>query len=106
MKLKNWHAYATMDSTLNNWHTSGTLACLLARWHVKMRSWHALGTLVRRPLARMARMTRDLPNSHMLCESVNVNMKTTINFYDMTTLRYLVIKEKFEYMWVIGPYFV
>ena len=70
--MKNWHAYATMDSKLNNWHTFGTLACLLARWHVKMRSWHALGTLARRPLARMARMTRDLPNSHMLCESVNV----------------------------------
>ena len=33
-------------------------------------------------------------------------MKTTINFYDMTTLIYLVIKEKFEKMWVVGPYFV
>ena len=33
-------------------------------------------------------------------------MKTTTDFYDMTTLRYLVIKEKFEQMWVIAPYFV
>ena len=33
-------------------------------------------------------------------------MKATIDFYDMTTLRYLVIKEKFEQMWVIAPYFV
>ena len=45
----------------------------------------------------MARMTRDLVNSHTLCESVNVTMKITINFYDdMATLSYLVIKEKFE----------
>ena len=42
----------------------------------------------------------------MVCESVNVTMKTTINFYDMTTLHCLVIKEKFEWMCVIGPYFV
>ena len=42
----------------------------------------------------------------MLCESVKVTIKTTINFYDMTTLVYFVIKEKFEKMWVIGPYFV
>ena len=44
----------------------------------------------------MARMARDLVNSHTLCKSVNVTMKITINFYDMATLRYLVIKEKFE----------
>ena len=37
-------------------------------------------------LAGMARMIHDLANSHTLCESVNVTMKTTINFYDMTTL--------------------
>ena len=36
----------------------------------------------------------------MLCESINVTMKTTVNFYDMT------IKEKREQMWVIGPHFV
>ena len=47
-------------------------------------------------LARMARMARDLVNSHALCESENVTMKITINFYDMVTLCYLVIKEKFE----------
>ena len=35
-------------------------------------------------------------NSHILCESVNVTMKVTINFYDMTILHYLVFKEKFE----------
>ena len=54
----------------------------------------------------MAGMACDLANSYTLCESVNVTMKTTIDFYDMTTLRYLVIKEKFEQMWVIAPYFV
>ena len=37
-----------------------------------------------------------LANSHTLCESVNVTMKTSVNFYHMTTLRYLVIKEKLE----------
>ena len=47
-------------------------------------------------LERMARMARDLGNSHTLCESVNVTMKSAINFYEMTTLRYLVMKEKFE----------
>ena len=35
-------------------------------------------------LVCMARMARDLANSHTLCESVNMTMKTTINFYDMT----------------------
>ena len=34
----------------------------------------------------MTRVARDLANSHTLCESVNVTMKTTINFYDMTIL--------------------
>ena len=47
-------------------------------------------------LACMARMARNLANSYMLCEIVNVTIKTTTNFYEMTTLRYLVIKEKFE----------
>ena len=37
-----------------------------------------------------------LANSHMLRESINVTMKNTINVYDITSLRYLVIKEKFE----------
>ena len=45
-------------------------------------------------------------DGHTLCESVYVTMKTAINFYDMTTLLYFVIKEKFEQMWVIGSYFV
>ena len=49
----------------------------------------------------MARMARDLRNSHTLCKSVNVAIKITINFYDMTTLHYLGIKEKFEYVWVL-----
>ena len=52
-------------------------------------------------LAHMARMARNLRNSHTLCKSVKVAMKITINFYDMTTLHYLVIKEKFEYVWVL-----
>ena len=42
----------------------------------------------------LARMALNLANSHTLCESVNVTMKTTINFY--VALCYLVIKEKFE----------
>ena len=33
-------------------------------------------------------------------------MEITVNFNDMTTLRYLLIKEKLEWMWVIGPYFM
>ena len=43
-------------------------------------------------------MAHDLANSHTLCESVNVTMKTTINFNDVITLRYIVIKKKFEKM--------
>ena len=35
-------------------------------------------------LAYMARMARDLASSHTLCKSVNVTMKTTVNFYDMS----------------------
>ena len=54
----------------------------------------------------MPRMARNLVNSHTLCESANVTMKIAINFYDMAILRYLVIKEKFELVWVIGQYFV
>ena len=41
-------------------------------------------------------MALDLTFSHVFCEKVYVTMKTTINFYDMTTLQYLVIKGKFE----------
>ena len=93
-----WHV------KLDNWYTFGTLARLLTRWHIKMRSWHSFVTQT--ILAHIAHIARDLPNSHSLWESVNVNMKTAFNFYDMTTLRYLVIKEKFEQMCVIGPYFV
>ena len=40
----------------------------------------------------MTSMARDLANSHTLCESENI----TFNFYDMTALHYLVIKEKFD----------
>ena len=47
-------------------------------------------------LARIKLMARDLANCHTLCEGVNVTIKTTINFYDMTTLRYIMIKERFE----------
>ena len=43
---------------------------------------------------------------HTLCKSINVTIKTTINFYHTTTLLYLVIKEKFAYICVIGQYFV
>ena len=35
-------------------------------------------------------------DDHTLCESVNVTMETRTDFYDMTTLLYLVIKETFE----------
>ena len=54
-------------------------------------------------LSSMARMASDLANSITLWEILT--MKITIKFYDMKTLRYLVMKEKFEKMWVIGPYF-
>ena len=33
-------------------------------------------------------------DGHTLCESVNVTMETTTDFYDLKTLLYLVIKEK------------
>ena len=46
-------------------------------------------------------MACDLANSYMLCESVNLTMKFTINFYDMAASHYLVIKEKFEYRCVL-----
>ena len=86
----------------------------LTRWHVYWprkneklaRFWH-VGTWARRwTLACMACMARNLANFHTLYESVNVTMNTTINFDDIMTLCYLVIKEKFEKMWVIVPYFV
>ena len=67
------------------------------------RVWHVSTWTM---LACMVCMAGDLANSHTLCETVNVNMKTAINFYDMTTFCYLVIKEQFEYMCVIGSYFV
>ena len=38
----------------------------------------------------LACMVCNLTNFHMLFESVNVTMKSAINFYDMTTLRYIV----------------
>ena len=65
-----------------------------------MTRWHGtfIGTLTGKneKLARMVLMARNLANSHTLCESVNVTMKTAIYFYEMKTLRYLVIREKFE----------
>ena len=76
------------------WHI-GRPSCIigtpLARsrvyWNV-VALWH-MGTET-----TLARMALNLANSHTLCESVNVTMKTTINFY--VALCYLVIKEKFE----------
>ena len=66
------------------------LACevqILAHvWHVYMYTI----------LASMELMALNLTISHKLCENVNVTMKTTITFNDMTTLQYFVIKEKFE----------
>ena len=41
-------------------------------------------------------MAHDLANSHALCESLNVTIKATINFYDLMNLSYIVIKEMFE----------
>ena len=41
-------------------------------------------------------MPRELGNAHTLSERVNVTKETIINFYDMKTLHYLVIKDKFE----------
>ena len=104
------------------WHLAGQsekLACHLACWHAKLAHWHVstpswiIGTPLARwhvdteaKLARMACMACDLANVYTLCESANVITNITINFYDMTTLHYLVIKEKFEYMCVSEPYFV
>ena len=91
--LARWHA------KLNNWHTFGTLARLLTHWQVIMRSWHAFGTLARGHVDHAGMhgtYGTQFSKSRTLCGSVNVIKKTTINFYDMTTLRYLVIKEKFE----------
>ena len=70
------------------------LVRLLAHWHLTMRFWHAFGTLARWHIDHAG--THGTRFSHTLCESVNVTMKTTINFYDMTILCCLVIKEKFE----------
>ena len=54
----------------------------LARGHVDHASTHGMyGTRF---------------SSHRLCESVNVILKTTIYFYDMTTLSCLLINEEFE----------
>ena len=65
-----------------------------------MTRWHGtfIGTLTGKneKLARMARMARNLTNSHTICESVNVTTKAAIYFYDMKILRYLVIRENFE----------
>ena len=74
-----------------------------------MRSWHAFGTLARGYVDHAGMhgtYGTEFSKSRTLCGSLNVTKKTTINFYDMTTLRYLLIKEKFEQMCVIGPYFM
>ena len=75
------------------WHV-GTFIGMLARKNEKLARIRQVGTWT--TLAHMACMARDLANYHTLCESVNMTTKTTINFHDTTTLRYLVIKEKFE----------
>ena len=117
-KFKNWYAF--WQTKLKDLHAFGTLLRQVEKlahlWHVGMfigtlasnneklpSVWHVGSQTM--PVC-MACMTRDLANSHTLCENVNVTMKTAINFYDMTTLRYVVIKEKFEQMCVTGPYFV
>ena len=80
----------------NYWNA---LASLFARWHLKIKSLHAFGMLphVDADYAGMhSKCGTSLANSHKLRESINVIMKNTINVYDITSLRYLVIKEKFE----------
>ena len=111
-KFKNWKILLK-----NSWkigkpfgRQSWKIGTPLASWHVY---WN-IGTLARKnkKLARfwhVGRLEHGYVDhagmhgtygmqfsSHTSCESVNVTMKTTINFYDMKTLRYLVIKEKFE----------
>ena len=111
-KFKNWKILLK-----NSWkigkpfgRQSWKIGTPLASWHVY---WN-IGTLARKnkKLARFWHVGRLVHgyvdhagmhgtygmqfSSHTSCESVNVTMKTTINFYDMKTLRYLVIKEKFE----------
>ena len=44
----------------------------------------------------MTLMARELANIHTVSERVNVTKEATINFYEMKTLHYLVIKDKFE----------
>ena len=87
-KMKNWQVvwHVAMSSLkigtlsthwhikLKNWHNCGTFTCFLAHWHIRIKSLHAFGML-----ARMAHMACDLANSHILCDSVNVTMKTTIS---------------------------
>ena len=67
----------------------------------EFKLWHLQNFIKEKPcqhntLTRMSNIARDLVNFHMLCEGLNVAVNITINFYDMATLRYLVIKEKFE----------
>ena len=69
------------------------LISTLARKKKQLTRVCHVGTLVH--------MAGDLANSKALYGSVNATMKTTINFHDMAILRYLVIKEKFEQMWVL-----
>ena len=40
-----WHVGMPSWKFTSLWHV-GTFICTLARWHVKVRSWHAFGTLV------------------------------------------------------------
>ena len=83
------------------------LARLLPRWQARMKNCHAVWHVGKQTtLTHIVSMARNLANYHALCESVNVTMKIKINFYDMTTVRYILIKEKFEQMCGVGPYFV
>ena len=73
------------------------LARLLSRWHDKMKNCHAVWHVGKQTtLTLTASMARNLAYCHAICESVNVTMKIKINFYGMTTVRYILIKEKFE----------
>ena len=91
--LARWHG------KLHNWHTFGRLAHLLARWYIKMKSWHSFGTLARGHVkCAITHESYDtwfskLPYVLWKCK---YDHKNYIYFYDMMTLRYLVIKNKFE----------
>ena len=104
--MKNWYVFC--KTKLKDWHAFGTLARLLARWQVIMRSWHAFCTLARGQVDHAGMhgtYARDLANSHTLFESIDVTMKTTTYFYDMTTLHYSLLLDHIlfviVYYWTI-----